>query len=132
VPETYAVTVSAGTLVANDETAWRLPHRWTSEGVAVEAAFTGAHLLHVAAAGCVLNDLYREAAELGVDLAGARVRAEGGFDEGWSSTGISYAVEVDSSASADDVASLLARVDDVAEIPKALRSGTTVSRAQPR
>jgi hypothetical protein len=131
VAETYGVAVSAGTLTSTEGAAWRLPHRWTPEGVAVEAAFTGAHLLHVAAAGCVLNDLYREASALGVELRGARVRAEGGFDDDWRSTGIAYAVEVDSPATASEVAALLARVDDVAEIPKALRSGTTVARVSP-
>jgi hypothetical protein len=31
------------------------PHGWTEDGVMVEAAFTGAHLLYLAAAGCVLR-----------------------------------------------------------------------------
>lgn len=35
------------------------------EGVAVEVTFTGAHLLHLSAAGCVLNDVYREATQAG-------------------------------------------------------------------
>lgn len=30
----------------------------------VETQFTGAHLFHLAAAGCVLNDVYREANNL--------------------------------------------------------------------
>jgi hypothetical protein len=47
----------------------RFPHRWTPGGVTVEADFTGAHLLHLAAAGCVLNDVYREAA-LGIGIDG--------------------------------------------------------------
>jgi hypothetical protein len=46
----------------------------------VEADFTGAHLLHLAAVGCVLNDVYREAATLGIGLQGVRVTAVGGFD----------------------------------------------------
>ena len=29
-------------------------------GVTAEADFTGGHLLHLAAAGCVLDDIYRE------------------------------------------------------------------------
>jgi hypothetical protein len=43
-----------------------MPHRWTADGVLVETEFTGAHLYHLAAAGCVLNDLFREAAGLGI------------------------------------------------------------------
>ena len=106
-----------------------MPHRWTDGGVAIEASFTGAHLLHLAAAGCVLNDLYREAATLGVELEGVRVRARGGFDtDTWSSTGITYDVELVSDAAPDDLEQLLTIVDAIAEIPRALRSGTTVER----
>ena len=95
----------------------------------MEAGFTGGHLLHLAAAGCVLNDLYREAAALGIELNGARVTAAGGFDTAtWQSTGISYAVQISADAPADELAHLLETVDEVAEIPRAIRSGTTVRR----
>ncbi|MFF7240169.1 hypothetical protein [Streptomyces collinus] len=43
----------------------RLPHRWTPGGVGVRSAFTGGHVLNLAVAGCVLNDLYREAGAAG-------------------------------------------------------------------
>lgn len=55
----------------------------------------GAHLLHTAVAGCLLNDPYREASALGLLFAGVRVTAQGGFDEAWASTGIEYRVELD-------------------------------------
>ena len=84
----FEVTVGAGTMMADSGVAARFPHRWTPGGVTVEAEFTGGHLLHLAAAGCVLNDLYREAATLGIELTGARVTAAGGFDTAtWRSTG---------------------------------------------
>ena len=106
-----------------------MAHRWTPEGVVVEADFTGGHLYHLAAAGCVLNDLYREAQRLGITLGGARVRAVGGFDtDTWSSTGIQYDVDLVSDSGDEELALLLRVVDDVAEIPKALRRGTTVTR----
>jgi hypothetical protein len=60
----FQVTVGAGTMRAASSAALRFPHRWTPEGVTVEADFTGGHLLHLATAGCVLNDVYREAAAL--------------------------------------------------------------------
>ena len=41
----------------------------------------------------------------------------------WQSTGISYSVEVSSDAPADQVAHLLEVVDEVAEIPHAIRAG---------
>lgn len=107
-----------------------MPHRWTPTGVTVETDFTGAHLLHLAVAGCVLNDLYREAVGLGIELDGVRVTARGSFDtQTWTSNGIGYSVELDSTANADDVNRLLEVVDAVAEIPRAVRSGGPVTRS---
>jgi uncharacterized OsmC-like protein len=95
----------------------------------VQADFTGGHLLHLAAAGCVLNDVYREAAALGLGLSGVRVSAAGGFDtDTWTSTGIRYSVDVRSDAPASELARLLEIVDEVAEIPRAIRAGATVQR----
>lgn len=128
--EEHPVVVGAGSLRSDAPDAWRSPHRWTDDGVTVDASFTGAHLLHVAVAGCVLNDVYREAQGLGVEVRGVRVVASGGFDDAWASTGITYAVEVDTPASPDDVARLLAVVDDVAEIPRAVRAGARVARGR--
>jgi uncharacterized OsmC-like protein len=125
----FEVVVGAGTMRSAADPAVSFPHRWTTEGVTVEADFTGGHLFHLAAAGCVLNDLYREAAALGLELNGARVSAGGGFDSAtWKSTGISYRVEVSSDAPSDELAHLLEIVDKVAEIPRAIRAGATVRR----
>lgn len=124
----FGVVVAAGSLRSSDVDAMRFQHRWTSEGVTVEGDFTGAHLLHLAAAGCVLNDLYREAATLGVELDGVRVRASGEFDADWASTGISYSVELSSEATPEQLAHLLEIVDEVAEIPRAIRTGAPVRR----
>jgi hypothetical protein len=125
----FEVVVSAGTLrPAAGGVA--MPHRWTPDGVVVEAEFTGAHLYHLAAAGCVLNDVYREAERLGIAVDGVRVGAAGGFDpQSWTSTGVTYEVEISSGARADELSRLLSVVDEVAEIPKALRAGTTVVRS---
>jgi hypothetical protein len=128
----FGVVVGAGTL-RSASPASSFAHRWTDEGVTVEGEFTGAHLLHLAAAGCVLNDLYREAAALGVPLRGVRVGADGGFDPTtWQSTGIRYWVDLDSDAEKRHLDALLRRVDDVAEIPRSLRAGASVERVDPR
>lgn len=124
----FDVGVGAGTLRRESDSA-SFPHRWTPEGVSVDAAFTGGHLLHLAAAGCVLNDVYREADRLGIVVDGVRVSASGGFDtETWSSTGITYSVQIDSPAPDEDLEGLLGTVDSVAEIPRAIRAGATVER----
>lgn len=127
----FGVVVAAGTMASTSSGAVHFPHRWTAGGVSVHAPFTGAHLLHLAAAGCVLNDIYREAERLGVPLLGVRVSAFGGFDPAtWQSTGIGYTIDVDSRAAADKVAAVLKVVDSVAEIPRAIRAGASVERVR--
>lgn len=121
------MTTASGTLRAPG--APSQPHRWTDGGVSVDAPFTGAHLLHLAVAGCVLNDVHREAAARGLAIGGVRVTATGGFDTAdWRSTGIRYRVEVDSALPQDVLDALLAQVDAVAEIPRVLRAATAVQR----
>jgi hypothetical protein len=128
--DAFPVTLTAGSLRADPRAGWVVPHAWSDGGVVVEAAPNGAGVLHVAVALCVLNDTFREARDRGLSVAGVRVAARGEFDEEtWASTGVTYAVEVDSSDDAGSVADLLAHVDAVAEIPRALRAGMTVERA---
>ncbi len=125
----FRVTVGAGTMMSASGAAVRFPHRWTPGGVTVKADFTGGHLLHLAAVGCVLNDVYREAGVLGIGVSGVRVTAAGGFDTAtWQSAGIEYSVEVSSDAAAGQIAHLLEVVDQVAEIPQAIRAGGSVRR----
>ena len=127
----FEVVVGAGTLRNTAADAVSFPHRWTAEGVTVDAAFTGAHLLHLAAAGCVLNDVYREASNSGIAVLGVRVSASGAFNtETWQSTGIGYAIELDTTASAAEIDELLRLVDSVAEIPKSIRAGASVDRVR--
>jgi uncharacterized OsmC-like protein len=126
----YEVVVASGTLRADLGESTPFKHRWTDEGVTVQTVFTGAHLLHLAVAGCVLNDVHREAKALGIPVDGVRVTADGGFDPDWSSTGIAYTVDIATDASVEDIDRLLAVVDEVAEIPRTVRRGTTVRRVE--
>ncbi|MFC8190270.1 OsmC family protein [Cellulomonas sp. NPDC057328] len=121
----FGVTATAGSLRGPGVT---LAHAWTPEGIAADPVTNGAQVLHLAVAVCVLNDVYREARALGIEVRGVRVEADGGFDEAWRSTGVTYRVEVDG-PSAEAAGRLLARVDEVAEVPRALRAGVPVARA---
>lgn len=120
------VRATAGSLRALEGVV--LHHTWTDEGVVASPAGNGAQLLHLSVALCVLNDTYREAERLGIDIAGVAVDADGGFDDDWRSTGIAYSVTLDSPASAGDLARLGALVDGIAEIPRAIRAGAIVER----
>lgn len=122
----FGVRATAGSLRATDGVV--LPHAWTEEGVAAAPATNGAQVLHLSVALCILNDTYREAERLGIRVDGVAVEADGGFDDEWRSTGIEYAVTLDSPAILDDVARLTAAVDEVAEIPRAIRTGAPVAR----
>ena len=127
--ESFPVTLTAGSFYVGGPDGWVVPHVWTERGVFVQAAPNGAGVLHVAVALCVLNDVFREGEALGVPVHGVRVAARGEFDtESWVSTGITYEVEVDSTGTDDAVAKVVARVDEVAEIPRVLRAGMSVER----
>ena len=89
--------------------------------------FTGGHLLHLAVAGCVHNDLFREAVARGISLSHVKVTADGGFDgDPCVSTGIGYSVHLEGSASAEQLNALLAHVERIAEVPSAIRLGGEV------
>jgi hypothetical protein len=114
------VSATAGTLRASAGVV--LHHPWTEEGVVASPAVNGAQVLHLSVALCVLNDTYREAERLGVEVEGVAVEADGSFDDEWRSTGIEYSVTLDSRAPAEALERLGAVVDEVAEIPRAVRA----------
>ncbi|HSK96473.1 MAG TPA: OsmC family protein [Euzebyales bacterium] len=90
--------------------------------------FNGGQLLHLAVAGCVSNDLFREAAARDLVLTRVVVRVDGGYAGTPAvSTGIRYSVELEGRASEDELHSLVAYVDEIAEIPNSLRLGTDVT-----
>lgn len=122
------VRATAGSLRRDDGVMLR--HAWTKQGVVAAPAENGAQLLHLSVAFCVLNDTYREAKRLGITVHGVAVEADGGFDDEWRSTGIDYAVTVDADVPPEDVAELLNAVDDLAEVPRAIRAGTRVTRVE--
>lgn len=89
--------------------------------------FNGGQLLHVAVAGCISNDLFREAALRDIELTRVVVTVDGGYDgDPAVSTGISYAVEVEGHATEKQLHALVDHVDAIAEIPNSLRRGTEV------
>jgi putative redox protein len=92
--------------------------------------FNGGQLLYLAIAGCVSNDLFREAAADGIRLDRVRVVARGDFGgEPPVSTPVEYEIELSGDAPADALRQLAARVDEIAEIPNSLRDGTPVKLA---
>ena len=92
--------------------------------------FNGGQLLYLAIAGCISNDLFREARAAGIRLEDVRVVVRGDFSgEPAVSTPIEYDVKLSGDASAQQLRELAARVDEIAEIPNSLRRGTAVRLA---
>ena len=89
--------------------------------------FNGGELLHLAVAGCISNDLFREAQKLGIALRSVKVSVRGDFaGDPAVSTGIEYDVQLAGDANADRLRELVQLVDRIAEIPNSLRRGTPV------
>lgn len=90
--------------------------------------FNGGQLLHLAVAGCISNDLFREAQARGIVLRRVVVTVDGDFAGSPAvSRGIAYDVHVEGDASAADLDALVRHVDEIAEIPNSLRRGTPVT-----
>ncbi|HEY6058735.1 MAG TPA: OsmC family protein [Candidatus Limnocylindrales bacterium] len=90
--------------------------------------FNGGQLLYLAIAGCISNDLYREAASRGIALERVAVTVDGDFPgRGSVSTPIAVDVELEGAASSADLGALLDEVDEIAEIPNSLRRATEVA-----
>lgn len=89
--------------------------------------FNGGQLLYMSIAACWSNDLYREAATMGIELEGVEITVDGDFPaRGSGSTPISVDVTVRSSAPEERIRDLIGEVERVAEIPRAIRDATPI------
>lgn len=89
--------------------------------------FSGGQLLNLAVAGCISNDLFREAARAGITLRRVRVAILSDYlGDPAVSTPIEYQVEVEGEAPQNSLRDLVERVDEIAEIPNSIRRGTEV------
>ncbi len=112
--------------------AWSGPH-----GVLVDrpagaggrgVGFNGGQLLYASIAACYSNDLYREAATLGIRLHRVAITVDGDFPaRGAPSTPIAVDLEVDGEAPPERLEALVDLVDQVAEIPNSIRGTTPVA-----
>lgn len=100
-----------------------------AKGSGQGSAVNGGEFLLLAIATCYCNDLYREAAQLGIPVTSVEVRASAEFDgRGLAARDIRYAARVESPASEEQVERLMRETDAVAEVHNTLRSGAEVTR----
>ncbi|OJY93790.1 MAG: hypothetical protein BGP25_09350 [Lysobacterales bacterium 63-13] len=93
------------------------------------SAVNGGELLMAALATCYCNDLYREAARLGIEITGCEVVATAQFNGvGLGAESVVYSAKVESSASPEQVELLFVETDRLAEIHNTLRAGCPVQR----
>lgn len=91
------------------------------------SSVNGGEFLMLALATCYCNDLFREAARLGIDVAAAEVEASAEFPGvGLAATNVRYKAGIESSASPEELARLIRETDAVAEVHNTLRAGVPV------
>jgi organic hydroperoxide reductase OsmC/OhrA len=91
------------------------------------SAVNGGEFLMLALATCYCNDIYREAAKLGVEVDSIEVEASADFEGiGLAATNITYRARVRSSASPREIEALLRHTDAVAEVHNTVRTGAPV------
>lgn len=100
-----------------------------AKSVGSGSAINGGEFLMLALATCYCNDLYREAAGLGIRLNGVEVEAQAEFEgAALAARNVRYRARVDSPVPAERIEALLARTDVVAEVHNTLRAGADVVR----
>jgi organic hydroperoxide reductase OsmC/OhrA len=89
--------------------------------------FNGGQLMYASIAACVSNDLYREAATMGIALTRVSLTVVGEFPgRGQPSGPVTVEVELEGTASDARLDELMAVVDEVAEIPNSMRGTTPI------
>ncbi|MCF8204086.1 MAG: OsmC family protein [Methylotenera sp.] len=93
------------------------------------SAVNGGEFLMLALATCYGNDLYREAARLGIPLTEVEVQAVADFDGiGLAARDVRYSARIVSPAAPALIEQLLDATDAVAEVHNTLRTGAQVRR----
>ena len=116
----HEATVSTG----DTEQSLVVPLKPSGQGSGVN----GGEFLMLALATCYCNDLYREAARLGIGIESVEVKASAEFPGiGLAATNIVYHAKVSSRAAPAEIAELLRVTDAVAEIHNTVRSGVPVT-----
>ena len=88
------------------------------------SSVSGGELLMLALATCYCNDLHREAAKMGIELAQVDVDCTAEFaSEGAAASDVTYTARISARASEDQIRELAARADALAEIQNTVRGG---------
>ena len=93
--------------------------------------FNGGELLLLAIGGCYCNDIFREAAKLGIVITSVQVDVQADWGgEPVRAQHVTYSTRIQAQASEAAILALIEHTDRVAEIPNSLRLGTPVMLAE--
>ncbi len=92
------------------------------------SSVTGGELLVLALATCYCNDVYREAAKMGIDVSHIDVECSAEFPaEGHPAKDVTYTARITAQASEERIRELAAQADRLAEIHNTVRSAFPVT-----
>lgn len=92
------------------------------------SSVNGGELLFLALATCYCNDIYREAAKIGITVERVDVEVQGEFGaEGEAARNITYKARVAAAGSEEEILELMKQTDRVSEIQNTLRAQTPVT-----
>lgn len=104
-----------------------MKHHLTERATVHAETLSGGQLLNLAVAGCLFNDILREAAKRDIPITDLRVAADGTFNgDPLVCTRIDYAVEIAGDASDTQLRRLVIDCEQDATIPQTLRTGARV------
>jgi len=108
-------------------------HHLTDRARITIETLSGGHLLHLAVAGCLFNDILREAANRGVTITDLQIAADGAFaGDPLLSSGVTYAVTIAGDATDAELRSLVADCEAASAVALSLRRGTPVEAGEVR
>jgi uncharacterized OsmC-like protein len=134
----YAVAVAMlgadlGSAAVNELPTVTINHRSAGPTLLTLGTGSGGHMLHLAVAMCVYNDVLREARSRGIRLERLAVTATGDFaGDPLRSTGITYVIDIAGDAPDEALRALVEFVERIAEVPDMLRHGMSVSLTEAR
>lgn len=103
----------------------------TEAGGGLGIGFSGGDLLLLAIGGCYCNDVFREAAKLGIVVRSVAVEVGADWDgDPVRAQNVTLSARVEAEASEVRIRELMEHTDRVAEIPNTLRLGAAVQLAQ--
>jgi uncharacterized OsmC-like protein len=106
-------------------------HHLTERAQITIGTLSGGHLLHLAVAGCLFNDILREAGRRGITITELQIAADGDFaGDPLLSTGVRYGVTIAGEAPDAELRSLVADCQEASTVAGSLRRGTSVEAGE--